>query len=85
MGLNWELASGEDEEGNEFLIVGLEGEEFLTIITTPDAPEDNTVSRLGLEEAFEKVIKYCWPERIILKYGIDEDGEVDYEAKRACG
>jgi len=82
MELNWELASGTDAEGNEILHVSLEGSDFLTICTTPEAPEDNTVSRLGLEAAFEKVIKACWPDRLIFKYGITENGEIDLENER---
>lgn len=73
MGLNIRVHEYDDEMGNEAVVVEEDGEPLIQITTCSDAPEDNTVYRLGLADAFVKMAETLRPERLCFRDQHDPD------------
>jgi hypothetical protein len=66
MGLSLEIVHWSDDDG-EVLQILCDGDEIAATSTSGDCPEDNSVSRMGLPEMFEKVIEFTGWERLSVR------------------
>lgn len=68
MGINFSVETNVDTEtGNEQLVISMDGIHVASFATFADAPEDNTITRMGLADGIAQAIHLALPHRLVFR------------------